>query len=142
MKKLLCFLLIVSLFVPSAVMADAPDPIVGCWYLYYDKAATPEMESAFPGFDKVICVYVFSDNGIINVTGASISGSSGTPEYSPAGKWVKDGDTYRISLIGYSENALSYCENDSILLNINDSNFYMKLKKLYNFNPYQDYVAK
>lgn len=143
MKKLLCFLLIVSLFVPSAVIADDPDPIVGCWYLYYDKSITPEMESAFPGYDKLICIYIFSDSGVINLTGASIVGSVGTPEYTPGGKWVKDGDHYKISLIGFAENAASYCENDCILLSIEGTNgICMKLKKLYNFNPYQDYVMK
>ena len=141
MRKLLC-LLLVLLFVPLVSFADDRDPIVGCWYMYYDKSVTPEMESAFPGYDQLICIYIFNESGVVNVTGASVVGTVGTPEYTPAGKWSKDGDHYKISLIGYAENAISYCENDCILLNINDSNYYMKLKKLYNFNPYQDYVAK
>ena len=142
MKKLFC-LLLVLLLVPFSSLAEDPDPIVGCWYLYYDKSVTPEMESAFPGYDQLICIYIFSESGVVNVTGASVVGSVGTPEYSPGGKWKKTADCYSISLIGFAENAVSYLEDDSILLCISESNnYFMRLKKLYSFNPYQDYVAK
>lgn len=141
MKKLFC-LLLVLLLVPFASLAADRDPIVGCWYMYYDKSVTPEIESVFPDYDQLICIYVFTESGVINVTGAFVVGSVGTPDFSSCGKWEKDGDHYKISLIGYAENALSYCENDCVLLNINDSNYFMRLRKLYSFNPYQDYVVK
>ena len=143
MKKLLCVLLIVALLIPAAVLADDPDPIVGCWYMYYDKLFCPEMESSFPGVDKTICVYIFSESGINNITGARVIGSTGTPEYSAGGKWKKTADGYEISLIGYGENTPSFIQDDYLCLAIQGlSGYYMRFRKMYPFNPYQDYIKK
>ena len=142
MKKLFC-LLLVLLFVPIVAFSDDLDPIVGCWYMYYDKAKTPEMESLFENYDKLISIYIFNESGVVYIAGASIAGTEGTPEYTPAGKWEKTGDSYRVSLIGFVENALSYCEDDSLLISPDESTgAYMRFKKLYYFNPYQDIVRK
>ena len=141
MKRFFC-LLFVLIFFPVVSFCDGLDPIVGCWYMYYDKVFTPEMESAFPGVDKTICVYVFSENGTINLTGAQVVGAEGTPEYSVGGKWEKSGGSYLVSIIGYGE-CKSIIENDSLLLEIESApGYYMALRKMYPFNPYKDYVRK
>ena len=142
MKKLFCLFLIVLLVLPSAVFAEDPDPIIGCWYLYYDKTSTPEMESAFPGSDKVVCVYLFHENGVVYVTGATITGTTGEPEFSSCGKWEKTDYQYKVSLIGMGEGR-SFIENDSLFIEVQENTgMYMKFYKLYPFNPYKDYVRK
>ena len=141
MKRFLCLLFVLVLF-PVVSFGDDPDPIVGCWYMYYDKAFTPEMESAFPGVDKMICVYVFSENGTINLTGTQVIGADGTPEYSVGGKWEKSGSSYMVSLIGYGK-CKTLVDNDCLMLEIESApGYYMVLKKMYPFDPYNDYVRK
>ena len=142
MKKLLCILLIVALFLPSAVLADETDPIVGCWYFFYDMAVTPEMQSAFPEYDKLIGIYWFSESGIIYGLGLQIVGTDGTPDYSSVGKWTKSGDSYIIGLIGTPE-CSGILEGDSLFYEANGyPGCYMRLNKMYPLNPYKDLVRK
>lgn len=142
MKKLFCILLIVALLLPSAVFADDPDPIVGCWYMYYDKSVAPEMESAFENADIAVSFYFFNDSGVIYALNAQIVGKDGTSAYVPSGKWSKADYGYNIGLIGYGESS-GFIENDSLLYEIpNAPNYYIKLKHLYSFDPYKDYVRK
>lgn len=142
MKKLLCVLLIVALLLPSAVLADETDPIVGCWYLYYDFSLYPELKSLFPDYDKLICVYWFSESGVIYGAGATIVGTEGTPDYSAAGKWSKSGDSYTIGFIGSGE-CSGLLEGDSLFYEADGyPGCYMRLNRLYPFNPYKDLVRK
>lgn len=142
MKKLLCVLLIAVLLLPSAVMAEETDPIIGCWYIFYDKAIAPEMASAFSGSDIALSVYQFSSSGIVYAINAQVIGTDGTADYSSAGKWVKNDSDYTVSIIGIGE-CPSFVQDDSLYLQIPGvDSFFMKLKKLYPFDPYKDYIRK
>lgn len=142
MRKMFCLLLIVCLLIPSAVFADDTDPIIGCWYAYYDKAIAPEMESAYPDADRYYSVYLFHENGLVYCGGAKIAGTTGTPEYGSCGKWSKADYQYNVGVIGLGEGN-AYIDGDSLFVEITDSNgYYMRLRKLLPFNPYQDFVKK
>ena len=141
MKRFLCLLAVLMLF-PFVSFSEETDPIVGCWYLYYNKSTTPEMESSFPGSDIVISIYQFSDSGIVYEMTTQVVNKDGTSSYSSAGKWAKNDYGYTVSIIGLGEST-SYIQDDSLLLQIpNAASYYMKLKKLYPFNPYKDYVIQ
>ena len=142
MKKLLCILLIAVLLLPSAVLADDPDPIVGCWYMFYDKNVAPELEPSYPGLDLYYSIYYFHESGVVYCGGVQISDTAGTPEYSSCGKWKKTDYQYEIGIIGLGEGK-AFIENNELYSEIPGANgYYMRLHKLIPFNPYQDFVRK
>ena len=142
MKKLITVILILTLILPAAASADDPDPIVGNWYFLYDKSKCPELSSTFNGLDLAISVYWFTENGIIYSSEVSVLGEKGTTGYSPVGKWEKDDSGYHYSIIGIGESNL-ILENDEMLLNLpTNPTFYMRIRRMLPFNPYQDYVIK
>lgn len=141
MKKLFC-LLLVLLLVPLVAFSDEQDPIVGCWYIYYNKSITPEMESIYPDCDICFTIYVFDNSGVVYASNSIILGTAGKSEYSTAGKWEKTESGYNIGLLGVGEGN-AFIENDYLLLAVqNTSDYYAKFRKLYNFNPYKDYVRR
>ena len=140
MKRLIAFVMILSLLIPAAAFADDPDPIIGCWYLYYNRSAAPEMESAFPGVDQVPGVYIFYDDGVIYELGIQLVGKTGEPSYVSCGKWEKSGSRYSVSIIGISQGD-AILDGDSLFTQVQD-NYYFKLHKLLPFSPFTDLVVK
>lgn len=141
MKKIL-ILFSVLLFIPLLSFAESPDPIVGCWYLYYDSLKTPEMYSAFPDKDNALSVYYFNSDGSIYVLNADVSDNKCTPSYGFSGKWQNINGLYVVSMIG-SGKTTALVNDDELLLKILDvDDYYVRYKKLLYFDPYMDYVKK
>ena len=122
MKRFVCILFVI-LFLPVVALADSPDPIVGCWYMYYDKSVAPEMETAFPDADIAVTLYFFNESGIIYAINSQASGAYGSAEYASSGKWVKNDYGYTVSIIGFGE-CTSYLQDDSLLLQIPNASAY------------------
>ena len=55
MKKILSLILILSLIIPVFATAAERDPIIGCWYLYFDKESVPERWTCFCLLTKYFC---------------------------------------------------------------------------------------
>ena len=142
MKKLLAVILIMGLILPAAALAEDPDPIVGSWYLLYDKSLFPEMASTFNGSDIAISVYWFMENGTIMSTENSITGTSGAPSFITAGRWSKSVDSYNYGVIGLGEGT-ALVEDDKILLSLPGSDgYYMVMHRMIPFDPYHDYLMR
>lgn len=142
MKKLIAFIMILAMLMPAAAMAADPDPIVGSWYLLYDKSLFPEMASTFNGADIAISVYWFMENGTIMSTENSITGTSGVPKFITAGRWSKSADSYNYGVIGLGEGT-ALVEDDKILLSLPGSDgYYMVMHRMIPFDPYHDYLMR
>lgn len=138
MKRLITLILILALAVPALTFAEDKEPIIGCWYLFFDSKVTPEFASAFENYDYIIAVYTFLEDGTIACTENDVKNGSGTPLFSAAGKWEKDGSKYKCSIIGFGEGS-SYVEEDALFIQTQTPNTYLKLHKLIPLNPYADY---
>ena len=93
MKKLIATILILALLLPAAVLAE--DPIVGQWYCLFDFEKNSELASLAPGYARVIDVYFFASDGTIScLEGSVMADGSITANFTPAGKWSKDGNKY------------------------------------------------
>lgn len=141
MKKLLCVLLIAFLLLPSAVVADDPDPIVGCWYVCLDiKDATKELQEA--GYLYGIFLLVFCEDGSIMSCSSEFKSSSGTqtePTY--VGKWEKNGSEYKTSIIGNGENR-AFFEDDLLYVCFLNNVQYHGLRKMTKLNLYNNIYKK
>lgn len=138
MKRFIVVLLVICLFLPGLSFADDPDPISGCYYLYYDKSVTPELATSFGSYDRIIAVYTFLNDGTIVLLEHDVEGTTGIPSYNSAGKWEHDAADYKYSIIGLGEGR-AYIKDDCIFLGLMNNTVYMKLHKLFPFNPYSDY---
>ena len=142
MKKLITLILALALLLPSAAsLADDPDPIVGCWYMYYDKKFAPELSFAMGDTDKEVSVYLFSEDGLIYLLDGVVAGNQCTPTWTSAGKWGKKESGYTFSIIGMSSGEL-LLEDDSIWVEAASNHVakaYMRFRKLFPFDPYNDY---
>lgn len=141
MKKLLALILIVVLAVPASALAADQDPIVGSWYMYYEKSLSPEFADLFQNSDFVVCVYIFTEDGSIVCTESDITGKSGNPIISAAGKWSNENGEYSYSIVGLGTGK-ALIDEESILVQLQNSNLYMKFRKLIPFDFYADYVTK
>lgn len=140
MKKLFCILLILFL-IPVFSFADDPDPIIGCWYLYYDSSLAPELSSSFPDTDKAIGVYIYNSDGTIYVLEADISDNKCTPKFGVHGKWQNINGLYVVSTIGAGKTT-AIVTDDALYLKILDSDLSVAYKKMHYFDPYADYIRK
>ena len=139
MKKLITIILILALLLPAAAPAEDQEPIVGCWYVYYSKAVTPELATSYQNYDRVIAVYIFNADGTITCLEHDYKeGGTDLPMYNSAGKWGHEGNDYKYSIIGLGEGK-AFVKDGFIYLGIQNNMFYLKLRWLYPFNPYQDY---
>ena len=138
MKKLIALFLILAMLVPAAGMAEDRDPIIGAWYFFIDMDITPELATNFQGSDKVFAIYEKTKEGIVLGLGLSELNGQGTPEHTGVGKWSKDGDKYKYSIIGIGENE-AYVIDNALYLKIADG-LKMKIRRMEYFNPYTDYI--
>ena len=137
MKKLFCLLFVLVLL---PIVAFADDDIVGSWYMCFDKNATPEFASAFQDCDVIISVYTFWADGTITLFENDITDKSGTPIYTPTGKWEKTSSGYTYSIISLGSGA-AIVDNDYIYLEVSTP-VYLRLHKLIPLDPYTDYSRK
>ena len=141
MKRLLTIILILVLILPATTIAEK-DPVVGSWYLLFDKSEYPEMASTFGDADVAFSIYWFTENGTIMSTELSVIGDNGTANYVTAGRWVKEDSGYKYSIIGFGEDK-AVVEGDNMFLSIPDTEgLYMMMRRMVPFNPYKDYIRK
>lgn len=142
MKKLLTIILIIALALPAAALADS-DPIVGSWYMYMDVKTFPELKNLYMDSDYFIMIFNFMENGTILAHEIVITDNVSTPNTYPAGKWEKDENGYKYSIIGVGQNRI-LLENGYLYLKSGDNeyNIYMKFSPLEKFNPYVDFITK
>ncbi len=140
MKKLFIFLLILAM-VPVIAIAEEPDPILGSWYMFYDKNETPEIENLFPDYNMIIEIYTFQSDGLIMVTENAIrSATDSNLHHNPIGKWSRTGDEYSYSMIGVGENTCYFKDNELFLTLEQGTG--LRLHKLLPLDPYKDYDFK
>ena len=137
MKKLITIIMILAFLLPAAAMAEE-DPIVGAWYLYFDSNVSPEFKQNF-GNDFIVSVYLFMKDGTILMTETDILDGSSQPMFGSAGKWSKETKDYKYSIVGLGEGKL-FLEDERMNLQLNGTTSYMQFRKMYPFNPYQDYI--
>ncbi len=145
MKKLIALILILAMLLPAASVAEDRDPIVRCWYMLYDAEITPEMAANFPGYDKMISIYDFLENGTITLYEFDIRDGQATPISAAAGKWSKTNGAYSYSIIGLGEGD-AYVKDGDLFLGIPSAiasaNIHMRLRGLEYYDPYSDYVYR
>lgn len=140
MKKFLCLILIVALLIPVVAFAD--DPIVGTWYMLYDKNKVPEMASNFQNCDLIISTYSFLSDGSIYLAEHDVTDKNSVPMSAVAGKWEKQTFDYTYNVIGLGSGK-AIVDKDEIYLEINStSHLYLKLRRMLPYDPYSDYVVK
>ena len=137
MKKLVAVILLLALIVPAAALADR-DPIVGSYYSVFDYTLYPEMATSSGGFDIMLMILTFYEDGTIMSTENDIVGKTGTQHFGALGKWEKTDTGYNISLIGLGEGEIIIEEN-SILVPIQTMG-HLRMYKMMILNPYKDYV--
>ena len=140
MKKLLAIILLVAVLLPVIALAD-PDPIVGCWYIHYDKSVTPELAVNFQDYDRIIAVYCFFEDGTIACLECDVIAGNSTPTYGGAGKWEKNGTEYSYSILGFGSGRC-FIREGSLYLGLSNNAVYLMVRKLEPMNPYKDYVPE
>lgn len=142
MKKLIALAMILILIVPASALAVDRDPIIGGWYMCYDEKVTPEMASNFSGFDKIFAIYDFTEDGTIMLLEVDLKEGKGTPVYSAAGKWSKENDKYKYSIIGLGQGTAFIKDRELYLAldNVSARQMYLKIRRIEYFDPYSDYV--
>lgn len=142
MKKIIALFLICIMTIYGAAMADSHDPICGAWYIIFDIALNPELESFLNGFDKIIGIYEFGADNVVSCLEIDAKDRKGTPIYNIAGKWSKENDAYKYSIIGMGEGD-AFIEDDCLFLSVQTNNrCYMKFRRMEPFNPYVDFSFK
>ncbi len=140
MKKLIIVALVLALLLPAAALAEDPDPIIGTWYMFFDRFATPEFSSNFPDVDYVLMTLTFTEDNVILYNEIDILDKVSTPSSSAIGKWEKKGSKYEYSamMLGSGEALVNF---NYILLSVQD-NIRMRFWKLNPLDPYKDYVIR
>ena len=143
MKKLIAIILIIALVMPALAAAEDRDPIVGSWYMLYDKELYPEMSANFSNCDWIIMVFSFLEDGTVICTENDITNNAGIPTSGTAGKWEKGNPLYKYSIVGLGQGD-AYVENGCIYLHIGDENqeAYFRMRKMEPMNPYADYIFR
>ena len=135
MKKLIAAILIMALLLPAAALAA--DPIVGSWYMLYDKTLVPELADSFQNYDLIVSVYSFMEDGTIIGTENDIKDGVSTPFCRGVGKWDKALFSYKYSIVGLGSGDAKI--SDGFLCLKTASGPYLKLRKMEPYNPYTDY---
>lgn len=142
MKKIIALFLICIMTISGSAMAESPDPICGAWYIVFDIALYPELESSLNGFDKLIGIYEFGADNVISCLEIDAKDRKGTPNYNIVGKWSKENDTYKYSIIGMGEGD-AFIEDDCLFISVQgNKGYYMKYRRMEPFNPYVDFSIK
>jgi len=138
MKKLITIILIMALALPALALAE-PDPIVGAWYMLidYSRYPFPEMQ----GKNYMIYVLIFEESGIISgISGESAQGDGLTASGSTLGAWVKNGDSYTVSMIGIGNNKAEF-HGDRLHVQMLD-NIWYSLQRMDFSDYYTDVIVK
>lgn len=140
MKKLLTLILAVALILPAAAMAEDRDPIVGCWYMFFDGDMYPEAKFAFGDCDNEISVYYFKQDGTIMMLDNTVTGGTGNPIYTLCGRWEIRNGEYYISIISLGEGK-TILDGDVLKIPaFSVDNIFVIIHRIIPFNPYADYA--
>lgn len=141
MKKLITIILILAMLLPAAALAEDRDPIVGSWYMLYDKSLYPEMAANFSNTDLIIMIFSFQEDGTVIVTENDITNGVSKASGAVAGKWEKGDPLYKYSILGMGQGD-AYVDEGCIYLNIGteDQRGYFRMRKMEPMNPYADYI--
>lgn len=142
MRKLIAVIAILILLIPGIVLAESVDPIVGCWYMLFDRAVTPEMSANFGGNDRIIGVYTFEEDGTISMSETTVAGGIGNSSYSAVGKWSAENGEYRYSIVGLGEGD-AYIEGDGLYLSLEQAlktKVHLRIRRMVPYDPYSDYI--
>ena len=108
MKKLITVLLILSMIMPAAALADS-DPIVGAWYIMLDYRESPVPD--YTGKSYMLYIMIFEEDGAISgisgehlATGLYASGST-------IGSWKKENGKYSVNVVGVAPGYAEFSEN-------------------------------
>lgn len=100
MKRLITIILIITLAVPAAVIAEQ-DPIVGGWYIMFDYHDMPYTDPSADGKNYMIYTLFFEESGTIaGFSGESTQNIGFLGSGATYGTWQKDGDVYTVNLFG------------------------------------------
>lgn len=142
MKKMLTIVLILTLAVPAAALADDQDPIVGCWYMCI---AAKDLPGGIVDEEYIYSpmIFVFTPGGQILVQETDFTESSGTAgTVSNAGKWEKTEDgKYITSVIAIGENE-AMLDSDILAACVLNSSTYVLLRRMIPFDIYNEMHKK
>ena len=143
MKRIALFL-VVFLLIPFSSFTESTDPIVGCWYICIDCTDLKEMMSDLydQGYVYSVLTLVFTENGNILVTETDYketSGESGSTAY--LGKWEKDGNNYKTSIIANGVNK-AWFEDDLLYVCVFNSSQYHGFRKMEPLDLYYNIYKK
>lgn len=140
MKRLLC-LFLTLVFFPFVSLADDPDPIVGCWYMFIDANDTSaEIIDQGLTYSAILVMFTLDGNILANeVDFLSTSGNTTNP--TRIGKWEKDGNTYTSSIISVGINEL-FLDGDILGASLFRNDQYCLLRRMTPFNVYTEMYRK
>lgn len=143
MKRFFLFILVLLLF-PFSSFSESADPIVGCWYLFFDCKELNEIipESFDKDYTYALIMLVFNENG--NILGTEIeytlsTGKSGNTAY--LGKWEKDGSNYKTSFFANGVEK-AWFEDDLLYICILNSSQYYGFHKMQTLDLYNNIYNK
>ena len=115
MKKLITVFLILALLLPACSVADDPDPIVGCWYIYSGIVDDADVYFEFHTF-------VFTSDGNIFSSKYDVSkdGITSLTDFKVIGMWSNENNDYYIN-IGFKGAEKLILDNDTIFFPVTDS---------------------
>ena len=131
MKKITTVVLILSLLLPAAALADDTDPIVGAWYVY--SGIVDDSQAYYE-----INVFLFTDDGNVFTSKYDVSkeGKTDVKDYSVIGLWTKESGKYYVN-IGFSGAQEVEVHNDSMFFPVFDS-YKIRIYKMISVNYAMD----
>ena len=115
------------------------DPAVGIWYLMFDFQEYPELKDFSEGNDITFSAIFFLENGDIVEIDTPIAGNVIGESVKTNGHWEKTNDGYQMRLLGFGECTFNV-DRDEMIINIPDTAYSMKFRRIVTFNPYKDYI--
>lgn len=123
MKKLITITLILALLLPVAVLAEAPDPIVGAWYMMLDYRQGPQTAET-KGKKLMILIMIFEEDGTLSwITSDSDETNGIVVQGETVGTWSRNGNNYNVNIIGTGTNRAELTD-DRLLVEVMQNAWY------------------
>ena len=142
MKKLIAIILILSMLLPAAALAEDQDPIIGKWSFYWDtRPMNEKYNNGKPMMDFLIhsMDLYFLENNIAYMTMAKMDKSESFKQEWPAmdGVWLMTESGKYVANFKGTKYKIEFDDNDRLM-------FYMTEKVPYPFTriPIFDYFAE
>jgi hypothetical protein len=98
MKRAAALLLFFVVLCSSALASDAPDPIVGTWYLHYSRDTTPDFSYFDDSCSRLVYIFTFHEKGLVTLLMSKTEDGKTHPYEGLVGTWKNDGEDYLLSL--------------------------------------------